>query len=113
MPVESAADRLAFLAADDFGVAATWTKSGGGASTVTGILDDADRLDSAGLGASGLGNVASQPGFVCRTADVPSGAAAGDTLGGTTQLGAAFTYKVVTIQPDGTGFSRVTLEDAA
>ena len=113
MSVESAADRAVFLDADDFGVEATWTKAAGGASTLPGILDDASSLDAGGLGGSGLGHVAARPGFVCRTADVPSGAAQGDTLSGTSQLGEAFNYKVVTIEPDGTGFKRVNLEDSA
>lgn len=112
MPVESAADRLVFLDADDFGVEATWTKQGGGASTVTGIIDDGSAMDAAGLGASGLGQVVSRPSFVCRAADVPSGAAQGDTLSGTSQLGSAFAYRIVSIMPDNTGMSIATLEDA-
>ena len=41
MPVESAADRAAFFNADEFAVAAVYTPpAGGGAQSVTGILDD-------------------------------------------------------------------------
>jgi hypothetical protein len=41
MPVESATDRLAFLSADEFGEAATYTPAGGSAVPgIVGIFDD-------------------------------------------------------------------------
>ena len=40
MAVESADDRAVFVDVDDFGSAATYTPSGGSASTVNGIFDN-------------------------------------------------------------------------
>ena len=40
MAVETADDRAIFVGIDDFGVAATYTPSGGVASTVNGIFDN-------------------------------------------------------------------------
>ena len=98
MAIESAGDRLAFLDADEFGIAATYN----GSATVYGIFEN-DYFD--GMTEGGVSVEASQPRFSCRTADVSS-AAHGDTLllGGTT-------YNVVGVQPDGTGMTMLLLED--
>lgn len=105
MAVESAADRLVFLDADDFGVEATWTKAAGGASTLTGIIENAAGLMQ---GFVETGYVSAGPSFVFRTADMPATGAQGDTL-----VVDAVTWKIVTVLPDGTGMSRATLERAS
>ena len=71
MAVESATDRAVFVDIDDFGSAATYTPSGGSASTVNGIFDnDFIEVDAGG----GVGVALQQPRFHCRTADVSSAA---------------------------------------
>ena len=54
---------------------------------------------------SGVGVVGVQPRFICTTADLPSGAAAGDAI---TVDGIAYTVRV--IQPEGTGITTLVLE---
>lgn len=81
----------AFMA--DFGIAATV----GGAS-VRGIFDDA-YLDP--LGMSG-----SQPALVCASVDVSAAAQ------GTAVVVNTINYTVGSIQPDGTGITRLLLQEA-
>lgn len=104
MAVESAADRAAFLSADDFGVAATFTHVGGSATAVTGIFDN-DYLD---LEVEGEVGVASRsPRFVCRTADLDDAGGAND---GDSLVVSGVTYKVRIVKPDGTGMTEMKLE---
>lgn len=78
----------------DFGTAAVYSGSG---ETVTGILDS-EYLEP-------MGRVqASQPVFLCRTADVPSA-----THGQTLTVGETV-YKLVGVEPDGTGTTVLRLE---
>lgn len=97
MSIESSADQLAFLS--DFGVSATINKT----SIVTGIFDDkflmVDDLD--------LNIESSEPQFLCRSSDV-TGITDGMTLvvNGTN-------YLITTLEPDGTGFTVITLHLAA
>jgi len=103
MPVETDADRAVFLSADEFGDSATYAISGGGSSLFTGIFD-IPHIEVAMWDASSSDR---RPTFLCRTSDVPVGAAgggAGDTLSvdGTT-------YKVVDLEPDGQGMTRIVL----
>jgi hypothetical protein len=102
MTVESAADRAVFVNTDDFGVAATYTKAAGGASTVNGIFDNnfvEVTVDT------GVPIASTTPGFTMRTADLPSGYAPGDTIAisGTT-------YNVRVVKNDGTGITVLVLE---
>jgi hypothetical protein len=103
MTIETDADRLIFLAADEFGSTATYTAVTGGASaSVNGIFDDAAQAIDLGLGVQ----VASTgPQFIARTSDLTNGGRQGDTfvIGGTT-------YKAVDVSPDGTGMTTVKLE---
>jgi len=102
MAVESLDDLAVFLSVDDFGVAATYTPSGGSAATVNGIFDHEYFAADAG------GSVAvaiEQPRFLCRTADVSS-AAEGDAL---TVNATNYTIKVV--EDDGTGITNLVLEE--
>jgi len=101
MAVETADDRAIFVNVGDFGTAATYTPSGGVASTVNGIFDnDFIEVDTGG----GVGVALQQPRFHCRTADVSS-ASEGDALsvGGTS-------YTIRIVQDDGTGMTMLVLE---
>ena len=102
MAIEGATERAVFFDTDDFATASSYTPSGGSASTVNGIFDneffEVDPL-------SGVGVVSAQPRFICTTADLPSGAAAGDAI---TVDGTAYTVRV--IQPEGTGVTTLVLE---
>ncbi len=94
MAVESDADRLTFLSADDFGTAATI-----GSATVYGIFDDA--YESVNIATGEITMTA--PRFLCRTADVTSVAqGTAVTIGGVA-------YKVINIEPDGTGMTALAL----
>ena len=103
MSVESAADRLAFLSVDDFGVTATYTPAAGGAGgSVIGIFD-ANHLEvdlSGGVPVS-----SNNPVFHCQTADLTGNGTAGDrfTINGVTYVARDF-------QADGTGMSLVELK---
>jgi len=101
MAVESADDRAIFFGTDDFGSAATYTPSGGSASTVNGIFDN----EIVEIEAGGSVTMAvRQPRFLCRTADI-SAAADGDAL---TVNSTAYTIRVV--DHDGTGMTTLELE---
>jgi len=88
-------DLTAFFSTDDFGTSAVYSGTG---STINGIFDAAyaEALDGMVQG--------SQPAFVTRTADVPS-ATHGQTI---TISGTA--YKIVGVEPDGTGLTLLRLE---
>lgn len=101
MAVESATDRAIFVGVDDFGVAATYTPSGGASSTVNGIFDnDFIEVDAGG----GVGVALQQPRFHCRTADVSS-ASEGDAL-----VVSGVNYTIRIVQDDGTGMTMLILE---
>lgn len=106
MSIESDADRLVFVSASDFGVAATYTAvSGGAARAVAGIFDN-DYLEIEGQGEASASSL--QPRFVCRTSDLTNGGREGDVL-----VIAAATYKVTVPRPDGTGMTTLWLENQA
>jgi len=91
----------AFFRTTGHGVEATYTH-GGAATTLNGIMDrDYYGVDPVGR----AGVTSSQPRFTCATADLPSGAAAGDTI---TVAGSSYTVRVV--EPDGTGVTMLILE---
>lgn len=100
MAVESAADRAVFVGPDEFGATATYTPVVGSAVAVAGIFDNGS-IDAFGE----PGMVSTGPRFVCRTADLPTGAKADDTL---TIAGTA--YFVRALRPDGTGMIDLQLE---
>lgn len=103
MAVETAADRLVFLAAADFGTTALYTPAaGGGAVSIDGIFDN----DYLTLQMEGEADVATrQPRFHCRSADLVNGGGFGDTL-----VIAGITYKLRIAEPDGTGMTMLMLE---
>lgn len=104
MAVESAADRAVFVAADEFAVSATYAPAVGGSTNIAGILDDPhlslDFGERSPLSAA-------RPTFLCRSADLPAGAAGGSA--GDTLTIASVTYAVDDLQPDATGMTLVTL----
>ena len=102
MAVESAADRLAFLDPDDFGEEITWTV--GAASSTLDVVASADTLRLEGM--DGAGALNGEAVLLCREADIPTGASAGDSV---TFRSVAHTVK--SIEPDGTGMARVQLEE--
>ncbi len=103
MPVESAADRAAFVNPDEFGAAASYQKAGGGAAESIAVL----HLRPSARMFDGPGFSDQTPSIVVRQADLPPGAAIGDSV---TVDGIA--YAVRAIEPDGTGFAKLMIEEA-
>jgi len=102
MAVETATERAIFFDVDDFGVAATYTASGGSPATVNGIFDNEFfEVEAGGTVAVAM----EQPRFTCRTSDVSS-AAEGDAI---TINSIDYTIRVV--QVDGTGVTVLVLEE--
>jgi len=104
MPVESAADRLSYLDADEFGVEATYTPAGEVGAAVAGIYDGPTIVRDLGESAP---MIDSKSTFLCRTADLPASAAGGSA--GDTLLIGATTWNVLDLQPDGQGMTLITL----
>ena len=103
MAVETATERAIFFDADDFGVAASYTRQGQPAVTINGIFDNEFFEVEAG------GEVAvamEQPRFACRTSDVSS-ATEGDTININ-----SVNYTIRVVQSDGTGVTVLVLEEA-
>lgn len=108
MPVETDADRLAFLDDDEFGVVARWT-SAGGSVDLPAIFDAEYQLLTVPLidgGAEGTG-----PQILCRDADVPADAAHDDAVTLRPDTAKAKAYSVVEFKPDGTGMTTVRLQE--
>ncbi len=112
MPVETAADRLTFLSAADFGCVFSVAPIGGGAivTGVAGIFDN-DFLEQE----EGEGSIATQmPRITCRAADLPSGGREGDVITITSAPSqpelAGRVYKTLYPRPDGTGMTLLWLE---
>lgn len=114
MALEFDSDFAGYFDADfGHGIQATYTPSGGSASTIKVILEE-DYFSVPGLSVDVEG---SQPIAYCRTTDVAS-AAQGDTLAFAaritktgTQIRGATTFKVVSVQPDNTGITILILEE--
>ena len=102
MAVEGANELAVYFDTDDFALAGTYVKAGGGTSTVNGILDKA-YVEVGGFGSVGV--VSAEPRFTIRTASLPSGAAEGDAV---TIDSVAYTVRV--IERDGTGVAVLVLE---
>lgn len=104
MPIETAADRLAFLSTDEFGAEGSYAPAaGGGSTTIAGIFDrpsiSTDLNQAASLDA--------RPTFYCREADLP-GVADGDAGDQLTVAGEG-AFEVVSIEPDGQGMALLRL----
>lgn len=100
MTVETDDDRAALLA--DFGQAGTYTH-GLAAVALTGIFNAP--YASHAMGHMGVDFEGSLPSFLVRTSDLPAGAGQGDTL-----ATGATTWNVRSLQPDGTGMTKLMLE---
>lgn len=111
MPVETAADRAAFVSPDEFGATAAW--HAGGSFTSFAVIFDAayDLLSNEFLEEGAEGAV---PQILCRSADIPADGAHDDMVvvsrlddaGASVAIG---TFKVVEFRPDGTGMTSVRL----
>ena len=102
MPVETETDRAAFLDTDEFAEAGLYTLAAGGDPVnVNGIYEAPHSGISLG---DGIEVSASDPSFKSSSADLPSGAGQGDTL-----VVEAGTFKVKDLEPDGSGFTVITL----
>lgn len=88
-----------FFDTDSFGQSATYTPSGGSASSITIIFDNEFSLSNV------IGSIYenTNPMALCKTSDV-SGATNGATL-----VTGSVTYNVIGVQPDGTGFTKLIL----
>lgn len=111
MPVETAADRAAFVNADEFGVAVAWDRAGT-VSTFDAIFDADYQLLATAFDEGGQEGAAPQ--IVCPSSSLPFGAAHKDTLTVTNPetLALIGTYRVVEIKPDGTGMTTVRLQES-
>ena len=99
MAIDSAEDRAVFLSTDDFGITVTYTPASGSAVSLSGIYDSGyEEVDLPG--SIDVSLALSRARLVVRTADLPSGAADGDTV---TITGSVFTVKIVA--GDGEGFA--------
>ncbi len=103
MPVETEADRRAFLNPAEFGREATYTPAGGEARTVA-VLDDWQALDlmadtSAGVEADSLK-------ISALASDVP------DTSRNARLVLDGITYRIAAAKPDGVGFVFLSLVEA-
>ncbi|WP_315804039.1 hypothetical protein [Bradyrhizobium sp. SZCCHNS3002] len=98
MPIESDADRAAFVNPDEFGAVAIYTPAGGAASApFHGQFDDPSDMTDI----NDVMTIDVRPTFFCRAVDLPGAAStgAGDGL----QVAGEGTFHVVSIEPDGTG----------
>lgn len=104
MPIETAADRLAFLSVDEFGAAGLYAPAaGGGSVALAGIFD----RPSISTDLNQVASIDARPTFCCRLADLPAGADgdAGDQLIVAGEGG----FEVVSIEPDGQGMALLRL----
>lgn len=104
MPVESAADRAVFVNPDEFGAVVTWPVTGGGTVDIA-VLSQAGTILLGTL--DGPDVQTSEATLVVVEASLPAGATQGQiiTFGGTD-------FSVRSIEPDGTGFALVRMEEA-
>lgn len=111
MPVETDADRAAFLDVDEFGAVASWSVGGNPPVDIPCIFDDDYLLLQAGD--FDAGQEGSQPRILVRSSDVPAGAGHGDAITVTSEVipGGAASFVLVEMQPDGTGMSTMRLQE--
>ena len=103
MAIETDADRDVFVEPDDFGVAATWN-AGAGPVSVNGIFEDSYfGIDAGNLEFTQSG---ARIQFLVKSSSIPAGAAQGNPV-----VVDSVQYKVLEIQPDGTGMTVVRLEE--
>lgn len=103
MPIETAADRLLFLDADEFGSEISYVPVNGGAAVaITGVFDAAAQALDLGLE---VPVASTAPQVVVRSADLAEGGRQGDIfrIDGTE-------YRATDVSADGTGMTTVRLE---
>lgn len=100
MAVETDADLLIFLSADEFGQPGIYTPAGGAAIALFGILD----RPSMGSAINDVMTLDSRPTFCCRASDIPDG----DGAGGKLEV-AGTSYAVASVEPDGQGLALIRL----
>jgi len=100
MALETASDLSAFFDTDAHGVSATFTPSGGSASTINVIFNNEYELIDVG----GVGVESSAPVVTCKSSDL-TGIAQGDQF-----VISSITYKARIVRPDGTGITEIVLE---
>jgi len=105
MTVESPADQLTFLSPAEFGVTAP--AGGPAVPGIAGILNRPHVDTSVSVSTFDVTTSDARPTFICRSADLPP-AAQGGEAGDTLAIGVD-TYRVLDLQPDGTGFTVVEL----
>lgn len=103
MAIETDIERLMFLVQGEFAESATYQKADTTQTTILGIFDDEYLEQDAG---TGVAFICTEPKFMCRTSDIPAGAAEDDfiTVAGTT-------YLVKVFREDGTGMTDIMLEE--
>lgn len=106
MTVESDADRATFVDADDFGVAVTWSRDGV-PSTFSAQFSRPSRLIE-GLGEVDM--VDREARLICRTIDLPTGAAEDDPVA---IAGESASFLCRAIRPTGDGMAFIELARAA
>lgn len=105
MPIETQTDLAALLNTPEFGTAASYTPATGGEpNPLNGIFDNPHILVDFGASVPTSGSRAT---FLCRSADLPPDARGGD-IGDMLTI-SAMTYRVVDLQPDGTGLTLIVL----
>lgn len=105
MPIETAAELADFLDLAEFATAGSYAPAAGGdPAALAGIFDDPHILVMLDAPAPSSD---SRPTFLCRSGDLPSAARGGDS-GDTLTIGAT-AYRVVDLQPDGTGLTLIVL----
>ncbi len=101
MALESASDLASFFDTDGHGSVASYTPSGGSASSINVIFNNEYVLIDEG----DVGVNSTLPVITCRTTDVSS-VAIDDSF-----VISAVTYKAKIIRPDGTGVTEIQLEE--
>jgi len=101
MALETENDQLGFLDTETHGQTVSYTPSGGSATNIKAIVNDAYfDIDGDSVDIEGKQII-----LTCRTADAPS-AAHNDTF-----VFESTTFKVVNVRPDGTGFTEMMLQE--
>jgi len=101
MALESATDLSGFFSTDEHAKSVTFTPSGGSASTIKGIFENAFELVEVG----GIGVEATIPTLTVKSTDV-SGLVHGDAF-----VIDSVSYLARIVRPDGTGVTEVQLEE--
>ncbi|MEM9784346.1 MAG: hypothetical protein AAF899_17955 [Pseudomonadota bacterium] len=104
MGIEDAADLAAFFDPDDFGETLTWDPDGTAAGLATIWIEAHAEIAAGGAGhVSGSRPIASLP-----ITSLPAGGVRGDII---RREATGLRFRIIDIQPDGTGLARIVLEE--